>query len=176
MNPKTLKEGVCIKTIIRIFIVLTLIWVALNEPPQQAKADINKQAVPTTTTQQESVAEQSQPQATVVPAPAVPPAPSYPKGCENYVALVQKYDWNTTVAINVMRAESGCNPSAVGDTRPINGLLAPSCGLFQVRTLKGRPSCEELKNPAVNVEWAYRLFKGGGWRHWSVCKTRVSCY
>jgi hypothetical protein len=69
----------------------------------------------------------------------------------------------------VMQAESGCNPTSVGDTRPINGLLAPSCGLFQIRTLKGRPSCEALKDPATNIEWAYKISNNGtNWKPWSV--------
>lgn len=98
-----------------------------------------------------------------------------PKGCEHYVDLVNQYSWNKTVALNVMRAESGCNPSAVGDNRVIGGIYAPSCGLMQVRTLKGRPSCDQLKDPATNLAWAYKLYQGGGWKHWSVCKTTVRC-
>lgn len=92
-----------------------------------------------------------------------------PVGCEPYRSLVSKYDWNVQIAMAVMQAESSCNPSAVGDTNPINGLLAHSCGLFQVRTLKGRPSCEALKDPATNVEWAYRVYLGrGSFKPWSV--------
>ena len=69
----------------------------------------------------------------------------------------------------VMEAESNCNPAAIGDTRPINGLLAHSCGLYQVRVLKGRPTCEHLKDPATNVEWAYKISAGGSnWKPWSV--------
>ena len=68
-----------------------------------------------------------------------------------------------------MQAESGCNQNAVGDTSPINGLLAHSCGLFQVRTLAGRPSCEQLKDPATNIQWAYKISgNGSNWRPWSV--------
>jgi hypothetical protein len=118
-----------------------------------------------------------------------PPKPVEPEtqpeaktGCDNYVHLIQKYDWNVTTAINVMRAESGCRPTAVGDTKPIKGVLAHSCGLFQVRTLRGRPSCEELKNPETNVAWAYKLYvaknkhgKQAFWSPWSVCRGKVRC-
>jgi len=69
----------------------------------------------------------------------------------------------------IMQAESSCNPNAVGDTYPIAGLLAPSCGLFQIRTLTGRPDCEALKDPATNIEWAYKVSGGGAnWKPWSV--------
>ena len=74
-----------------------------------------------------------------------------------------------------MMAESNCNTNAVGDNYPINGLYAPSCGAYQVRTLKGRPTCEQLKDPATNVEWAYKIYsakrKDGTqsmWKPWSV--------
>lgn len=79
----------------------------------------------------------------------------------------------------VMEAESTfkgikCNPDAVGDTWEIAGLTAPSCGLMQIRTLEGRPNCEQLKDPATNVEWAYRLYVAsekrgnGGWYPWTM--------
>lgn len=100
----------------------------------------------------------------------------HPIGCENYRELVNQYDWNKDVALKIMQAESGCNPSAVGDNRVIDGIYAPSCGLYQIRTLKGRPSCKRLKNPTINIEWAYKLYRASGWQPWSVCKTKVRCY
>lgn len=110
-----------------------------------------------------------------------PPAPKpqvvHPVGCENYRAELSKYSWNVDVALQVMRAESGCNPNAVGDQRVIGGIYAPSCGLFQIRTLSGRPDCETLKNPITNIQWAYKLYSASGWQPWSVCKNgMVSCY
>ncbi len=101
---------------------------------------------------------------------------TYPKGCETYRELISQYDWNIDVALKVMQAESGCNPHAIGDNRVIGGIYAPSCGLFQIRTLQGRPSCEQLQNPTTNVEWAYKLYWASGWKPWSVCRTKVSCY
>jgi hypothetical protein len=71
--------------------------------------------------------------------------------------------------IEVMRLESGCRPDAVGDTHLlINEHQGMSCGLFQVRVLDGRPSCESLKNPKTNIEWAYKIYKEQGLRAWSV--------
>lgn len=101
---------------------------------------------------------------------------THPVGCENYRTELSKYSWNVDVALAVMRAESGCNPSAVGDQRVIGGIYAPSCGLMQVRTLASRPDCESLKDPSTNIAWAYKLYASGGWGHWSVCRTKVSCY
>jgi len=114
-----------------------------------------------------------------VPAPVaakVPQPTVHPIGCENYRQEVSKYDWNVEVMMKIMRAESSCNPAVVGDNYPIRGLLAPSCGLFQIRTLSSRPSCDELKDPATNIAWAYRIYQSQGYPAWSVCRTKVSCY
>lgn len=109
------------------------------------------------------------------PAPATPAPIQHPKGCENYRQLISQYNWNVNVMLQIASAESGCNPYAVGDNYAIRGLHAPSCGLFQIRTLSGRPSCEALKDPATNVAWAYKIYMGQGYGAWSVCKTKVSC-
>lgn len=110
----------------------------------------------------------------VAPAPVSPPQP--PVGCENYRGLMAQYNWNVNVAAAICQAESGGRPFAVGDDYPINGLHAPSCGLFQIRTLAGRPTCEALKDPATNIAWAYRIYLGQGYKAWSVCRTKVACY
>lgn len=68
----------------------------------------------------------------------------------------------------IMEAETHCRADAVGDNFVIAGLYAPSCGLFQIRTLAGRPDCETLKNPETNVEWAYKIYTGQGLKAWSV--------
>ena len=107
--------------------------------------------------------------------------PNYPKGCEAYRKLVARYNWNVNVALQVMRAESGCNPNAVGDTHLTyfqNGIrYGMSCGMFQVRFLPGRPTCSDMQVPAKNIAYAYGLYRSGGWGHWSVCnKGIVSCY
>lgn len=89
-------------------------------------------------------------------------------GCEAYRDEIAKYDWNVDVAMAIMKAESGCRTTAVGDDYAIRGLHAPSCGLFQVRTLQGRPSCDQLQNPATNIKWAYALYGASGWKPWTV--------
>lgn len=101
------------------------------------------------------------------PAPEAPLPPQV--GCEPYLSLVEKYDWDVKVMMAIMQAESSCNPSSVGDNYPIRGVLAPSCGLFQVRTVSAaRGTCEQLKDPAFNIEKAYGIFKGQGLTAWSV--------
>lgn len=135
----------------------------------------NVQAVQATANEIIPSIQEPSPQPQTEPIPE--PQPTKPKvGCEQYIALIQQYDWNVSIATNVMRAESGCNPSAVGDNRVIGGLYAPSCGLFQIRTLKGRPSCEELKKPEVNIAYAYRLYLANKWSPWSVCRRVVRCH
>lgn len=160
-----------IRTVIRFGLVLLLSVVFWNEPPTHTMAEtpLNKQTVQEAMTQPVSVVEQPQPPA----APQELPKPVvHPSNCEAYRHLVEKYQWNVNIALNVMRAESGCNPYAVGDKH----IPPVSCGLFQIRTLAGRPSCEALKDPATNVAWAYRLYRDSGWKPWSVCKTKVRCY
>ena len=134
-----------------------------------------KPAVKTATLASAKTAEPVAPQPAPQPAPTPAPGPSagVPGDCQSYRPLVAKYDWSVEVALAVMRAESGCNPAAIGDRH----IPPVSCGLFQVRTLDGRPSCEALQDPATNVEWAHKIFASGGWRHWSVCNNGiVSCY
>ncbi len=94
-----------------------------------------------------------------------------PNSCESWQPLIDQYDWDKNIAQAIMQAESSCNTNLVGDNYPIGGLLAPSCGLFQVRTLEGRPPCEELKKAEVNVAYAYQLYKSNGWQPWTVYNT-----
>lgn len=96
------------------------------------------------------------------------PGPVNPVGCDNYRHLVEQYDWNVSTMMYAMQKESSCNPNAVGDNYVIGDIYAPSCGLLQVRTLPGRPSCAALKDPATNVATAYQIWKGQGYRAWTV--------
>lgn len=91
------------------------------------------------------------------PAPIVVPPP---KTC---ASEVQKYDWNKQVAHAVMMAESSGDASELNDT-PATGDYSVGC--FQVNIYKdlarNRPSEAELKNPEVNVQWAYNHYKALG--------------
>ena len=86
--------------------------------------------------------------------------------------LIKKYfppnQWANAVAI--MNAESGGRPEAVGDNYPINGLLAPSYGLFQIRGLPGRPAPTQLLDPDFNVRYAAQMQQQQTWSPWSTAK------
>ncbi|MFE7720117.1 hypothetical protein ACFU44_13870 [Nocardia rhizosphaerihabitans] len=71
----------------------------------------------------------------------------------------------------IMQAESSCNPDAIGDaTLTFQGegrTEGMSCGLLQIRVLRGRPSCDVLRDVTTNVDWAYRIYKSQGYQAWS---------
>lgn len=177
-----------IKTLIRLALVCLVLSMARTESaPNLNNLEVTK---PKVAVKQTAPAEKPQkevepkPQAEVQqerPAPVAVQAVAHPVGCENYRSLVSQHSWNVDVALNVMRAESGCNPNAVGDNhlRYIQDGIeyGMSCGMFQVRFLPGRPSCAAMQNPSENITYAYQLYASGGWRHWSVCnKGIVSCF
>jgi len=134
---------------------------------------------------------QSIPQETPVPTPLPTPIPTpvptptpvpvqyatYPTGCELYRPIVAQYDWNVTVAMNVMAAESGCNPMRDNMTDrhyAANGTLicVGSFGLFQISCHSGR-----IYDPAANIAAAWAKYKGRGWQPWSyTCQKKVQCY
>lgn len=149
------------------------IWHTPNTKPpvnnSEAKAAVSKQAQEQVQTAALAKADM-QVEKPVTQAPAPQPEP-IAQGCEAYRSAISQYAWDTQVAMAIMKAESTCNPHAVGDNYVIGGIHAPSCGLFQVRTLPGRPGCEQLKDPSTNVAWAYKLYQGNGWSPWSVYKT-----
>lgn len=78
-------------------------------------------------------------------------------------SLAYDYDWPQRIAYAVCMAESHGRHTAVGDTNT----QYPSCGLMQIRTLPGRPSCEQLKDPSFNMRYAYNMWVGQGFRPWS---------
>lgn len=103
-----------------------------------------------------------------------PPKPLYTVGggCEQYRKLISEHFKDVHTAMAVMQAESGCNSQTVGDTtltfKNANGeTIGMSCGLFQIRILPGRPSCEWLKDPVNNITYAGNMQHNQGWRPWS---------
>jgi hypothetical protein len=83
-------------------------------------------------------------------------------GFDFYRSIVEKYDWDIDTMMQIMVLESNLNPNAVGDL----GTAYVSCGLLQVRTLPGRPTCEELKDPERNISYAYEIYKTQGYNAW----------
>jgi len=86
--------------------------------------------------------------------------------------LIKKYfpkeQWVN--AYRVMMGESGGRSNAVGDNFPIRGETIPSVGLFQIRTLPGRPSAEQLSDPEFNVRYAAQMQKTQGWGPWTAAR------
>lgn len=169
------------KILLAVVFSAALIWlthespVHINNSTQSTKVQTVQAKLPEKQPQTAAVAVVEE-KAPTKPQPVVEPEKvSHPIGCENYRHLISQYDWNDEVMLQIANKESGCNPSAVGDTRVIGGIYAPSCGLFQVRTLSSRPPCAALKDPATNIAWAYRIYQGQGYKAWSVCNFKVKC-
>jgi hypothetical protein len=124
-------------------------------------------------------------QSTVAPAPAPtpPPAPEPVQPVQPVTSCtseIQKYDWSQTVALAVAKAESGLNPGIV-NYNP--STFDYSVGCFQVNIWGAnaytRPSEAALKDPAVNVAFAYKIYSGNGHSfngQWGVCRRGVACY
>lgn len=98
--------------------------------------------------------------------------------CDSYDALIVENfgSENFITAKAIMKAESGCRSDAVGDLKITyiqNGVTyGMSCGLFQIRILPGRPSCDELKDPSKNIVYAGQMFKHSGFKPWSAYKNK----
>ncbi len=91
--------------------------------------------------------------------------------CEAYRSLVAQYSWNVNVALNVMKAESGCNAQAVNRTDN-HGVCMGSFGLFQISCHGG-----QIFDPAQNVAAAWSKYQARGWQPWGVCTSgKVSCF
>jgi len=86
---------------------------------------------------------------------------NYSGVCSEYYDLVSQYDWDVNIALAIMKAESGCNPDAVGYNT--NG--TSDHGLFQLNSAYWNTS----HDPATNIKEAYRVYsRSGGWTPWSV--------
>ena len=96
----------------------------------------------------------------VEPEPVVEKPVVYPVGCEIYRSLISQYSWNVAVAMAVMRAESGCDPSASNWTDS-HSTCKGSFGLFQIACFDG-----QVYDPAQNISIAYRKYQARGWQPW----------
>lgn len=83
-----------------------------------------------------------------------------PVGCANYRHLVEQYDWDVSIAMAVMQAESGCNPGAFNPEWHSN--CQGSRGLFQIACVHR----DSTFDPAGNVAAAYRIYGSSGWKPW----------
>lgn len=164
---------------IRVLLVLTLSYLLMNEPPKNTSAmhldnSNENKPVQVATSKAEREPKQSQP-VKAKKAKADKPKPK-PSSCASEIT---KYDWNHTVAHNVMLVESGGSQTAVNNN-PSTGDYSVGC--FQVNLYGNlrntRPSEEWLKIAANNVSYAYQLYRESGWAPWSAttCRYKVNCY
>ena len=88
-------------------------------------------------------------------------------GCESYRPLINQYNWNTTVAMAVMQAESGCRADAFNGS---NYDGSNDAGLFQINSIhvqSGLISEQGRLDAAQNIKAAYAIYSGRGWNAWS---------
>lgn len=125
----------------------------------QAVAPEKATDVKSAPTEQKAVVE---PAAVVIPQTQV-------QGCESYLPLIDKYDWNHDIAFAVMRAENGaCDPTR--NNAGLNRDGSVDYGLFQVNSIHAdmvQGDLTKLYDPATNIATAYRIYSGGGWKAWS---------
>lgn len=84
-------------------------------------------------------------------------------GCE----IASEYDWDYRIAHAICMAESGGNPKAYNSANS-NG--SNDAGLFQINSIhvkSGLIGNEERFDPKKNIEAAYAIYKGSGWKAWS---------
>lgn len=82
--------------------------------------------------------------------------------CAAYEPLVAQYGWNTQVAMAIMHAESGCNPTASSPTCD-HGLMQINC----VHAAAVGGDLALLNDPATNIRVAYQVYSGAGWSAWT---------
>jgi soluble lytic murein transglycosylase-like protein len=116
--------------------------------------------------QQVSVKKQQQEAARLAAAQAAQSAPSSQVAssgnCAAYEPLVAQYGWNVSVAMAVMQAESGCNPTASSPTCD-HGLMQINC--VHAAAVGGNLSL--LNDPATNIRVAFAVYSGAGWSAWT---------
>jgi len=93
-------------------------------------------------------------------------------GCEAVRNELKKYSgWDVALMTAIARAESNCRAEARGDnhiTYKENGrTYGYSLSAFQVRILPGQEDCD-THELSVNVRCAYNVWKGQGYKAWSV--------
>ena len=95
--------------------------------------------------------------------------------CSEIETEINKYDWDTELALAVAKAESGCYADARGDDDLIyveNGReYGYSVGAFQVRILPGREDCDTF-DIEKNIFCAYTIYQSADnsftpWSMWN---------
>lgn len=96
-------------------------------------------------------------------------------GCYQYKHLLEQYDWNVELALEVCENESGGKREAYNGEYHDDADCYGSVGLFQIACVHGFTK-EEMFVPEANIEYAYTLYQRRGWQPWGVCHDgKVDC-
>lgn len=101
----------------------------------------------------------------------LPPIYTINGGCQQYLPLVQKYNWDVNTAMAIMEAEStsqGIPCDSNAKDFDSNGTV--DRGLFQVNSIHADLATDmnTLFDPQTNVRIAYEIYSGQqGWGAWS---------
>lgn len=131
-----------------------------NNTLKQQVQDLQKQV---SIKKQQQAAELAAAQAAQKAAQSAPSAQVASSGnCAAYEPLVAQYGWNVHIAMAIMQAESGCNPTATSPTCD-HGLMQINC----VHAAAVGGNLALLNDPATNVRVAYQVYQGAGWSAWT---------
>lgn len=99
---------------------------------------------------------------------------------EQVYALARNAGWSeldATIATAIALAESGGDPTAIGDTGITDGTWGPSVGLWQIRSRRadrgtGRTrDATANRDPFVNARHAREVYQEQNWVAWTVFRT-----
>jgi len=82
-------------------------------------------------------------------------------------SLADNYQWDSHIARAICMAESQGRPDAYN---PLNSNGTNDAGLFQINSIhviSGLIGDQERFDPIKNVEAAYKIYKGSGFKAWS---------
>lgn len=87
--------------------------------------------------------------------------------CQAYKHLVAQYNWNVSIALAVMHAESQCHSDS-NNSKDYHVICYGSRGLFQIGCdSTGGLSFGSMFDAKTNIAQAYRLYSGRGWSPWT---------
>lgn len=165
------------KLLLALLVTLALIFTPsserkLNNTVADSKIDKESRVVVTNSSKKEKKQAKPVKKKTVHEGTVTPLVTSSAPNCDAHDKLLARYFGDDIrIAKAVMQAESGCRSDAVGDghlTYVENGITyGMSCGLFQIRYLPGRKSCETHKQPEQAIRTAAEMWRTSGWQPWS---------
>lgn len=101
--------------------------------------------------------------------------------CDSYRPLIERYDWDANMVIDIARAESTCDNGKdnLNDVhRNAKGAVVcyGSFGLLQVGCVHYSKG-ESRRDLSLNIEKAYKLYvaRGHSFKDWSTCKKIAGC-